>query len=92
MIFVQTRKYNCVSDWRGYDFDINLPKNENKLVSRITYMIPGIYERRKKRHLFRKRIVSPSVNNQATDMLELARWQISLSFPSRWLQPVHGLM
>lgn len=27
----------------------------------------------KKKHLFRKRIVSPSADNQATDMLESAR-------------------
>lgn len=55
MIFVQTRKYNCVSDWRVYDFGLNLPKNENKLVSRITYMTSGIYGRRKKEAFIQKK-------------------------------------
>lgn len=55
MIFVQTRIYNCVSHWRGYDFGPNLAKNENKVVNRITYITPGIYERRKKEALIQKK-------------------------------------
>lgn len=48
MIFVHTRLYTCVANWRAHYFGLNLSKNQNKLVNRITYMTPGIYEKRKK--------------------------------------------
>lgn len=48
MIFVHTRLYTCVSNWRAHYFGLNLSKNQNKLVNRITYMTPGIFEKRKK--------------------------------------------